>query len=113
MNVSGFNAGYSGSGVKSLIPAKATVKLDVRIVPDQDPREIADIVTAEVERLEPHTALSCLAQMAPYRVSATENPVSRTVLEVLASTYGTDPIVYPSLGASLPTGELIDVLGVR
>lgn len=40
-DVVGIGAGYQGEGVKTIVPAVATLKVTFRLVPDQDPDEIA------------------------------------------------------------------------
>jgi acetylornithine deacetylase/succinyl-diaminopimelate desuccinylase-like protein len=37
INVNGFHAGYSGLGTKTILPRKATAKIDVRFGPDMEP----------------------------------------------------------------------------
>lgn len=39
-NIQGITTGYQGEGNKTVIPARATAKLDFRLVPDQDPDDI-------------------------------------------------------------------------
>ena len=39
--VTGIQAGYSGEGMKTIVPATATLKITFRLVPDQDPAVIA------------------------------------------------------------------------
>ena len=46
LEVNGINGGYSGDGFKTVIPAKATAKISCRLVPDQDPEEIASLVSS-------------------------------------------------------------------
>ncbi len=40
-NIDGFITGYVGPGTKTVLPAEASVKLDFRLVPNQDPLKIA------------------------------------------------------------------------
>lgn len=40
--VTGIDAGYGGEGMKTIVPATATVKVTFRLVPDQDPTAITD-----------------------------------------------------------------------
>jgi len=46
-NVAGFVSGYVEKGVKTVLPAKALVKIDFRLVPDMDPQK-------QVQRLKKH-----------------------------------------------------------
>jgi acetylornithine deacetylase/succinyl-diaminopimelate desuccinylase-like protein len=39
--VTGLHAGYGGPGMKTIVPATANIKIAIRLVPDQDPEEIA------------------------------------------------------------------------
>ena len=44
-NISGINSGYTGAGNQNVLPSRAMVKLDFRLVPDQDPDEIFALLT--------------------------------------------------------------------
>ena len=37
-NISGLISGYTGEGAKTIIPSKATAKIDFRLVPDMNPK---------------------------------------------------------------------------
>jgi acetylornithine deacetylase/succinyl-diaminopimelate desuccinylase-like protein len=40
LDVNGITTGYQGPGAKTVIPSKASAKVSMRLVPDQDPAEI-------------------------------------------------------------------------
>jgi hypothetical protein len=39
----GFHGGFGGEGIKTIVPARAFVKIACRLVPDQDPDYIIDV----------------------------------------------------------------------
>ena len=51
LNLQGLWSGYIGPGDKTMTPAEAHARLDIRIVPDQQP---ADIVAAVRAHLDGH-----------------------------------------------------------
>jgi len=46
-NVAGFNSGYLGKGAKTVLPGKALVKIDFRLVPEMNPKK-------QTQRLKNH-----------------------------------------------------------
>jgi acetylornithine deacetylase/succinyl-diaminopimelate desuccinylase-like protein len=53
VTLNGIVGGYSGPGGKAVIPARATAKLNVRLVPDQRPERIEALLRAHVARVVP------------------------------------------------------------
>lgn len=47
--VCGFDAGYTGAGMKTVLPRRARAKVDFRLVPDQDPAEIATLLRRHLD----------------------------------------------------------------
>jgi acetylornithine deacetylase/succinyl-diaminopimelate desuccinylase-like protein len=45
LEVHGIAGGFTGSGAKTVIPAKASAKVSFRLVPDQDPQKVIDAFT--------------------------------------------------------------------
>ncbi|MGO9935031.1 MAG: M20/M25/M40 family metallo-hydrolase [Steroidobacteraceae bacterium] len=50
VNIEGMYAGYTGPGGKTILPAKATVKLDLRLVPDQTAAEAKAKLRAHLDK---------------------------------------------------------------
>ena len=51
LNIDGLYGGYTGPGSKTLLPHKANVKMDVRIVPDQKAEEFKPLMEAHLSKL--------------------------------------------------------------
>jgi acetylornithine deacetylase/succinyl-diaminopimelate desuccinylase-like protein len=103
LTVNGMSGGYDGPGSKSVIPARASAKLNLRLVPDQEPREIARLLRRHVSR-HCSGALRCAV-----RVSSMAWPVyldrRHPALEAAALAYrdsfGTPPVFLRS-GGTIP-----------
>ena len=46
--VNGLLSGYTGQGAKTVLPAKAMAKVSFRLVPDQNPARVAELVRARI-----------------------------------------------------------------
>ncbi len=55
LDVNGIWGGYQKEGAKTVLPSKANAKISMRLVPDQDPKEIARLFTDYFESLAPDT----------------------------------------------------------
>lgn len=55
LEIHGIPGGFTGEGSKTVIPAKATAKVSMRLVPDQDPEEIAVSLERHLRGLCPPT----------------------------------------------------------
>ncbi|MBI4164687.1 MAG: dipeptidase [Acidobacteria bacterium] len=53
LEVHGFRGGFTGEGSKTVIPAVATAKISMRLVPDMDPDEVIRQFTSAVKTLTP------------------------------------------------------------
>ena len=50
LSLHGIEGAFSGKGAKTVIPAKCIGKFSMRLVPDQNPKEIEKLVVAHVEK---------------------------------------------------------------
>lgn len=53
LTVTSVSGGGRGPAARAAIPARASARLDVRLVPDQDPFEVEDALTAHIARVTP------------------------------------------------------------
>ncbi|MFP4623139.1 MAG: dipeptidase [Gemmatimonadota bacterium] len=53
VEVNGLLSGYTGEGAKTVLPSKAMAKVSFRLVPNQDPKTIEEVVRRHVERVAP------------------------------------------------------------
>lgn len=55
LEINGMWGGFITEGFKTVIPSQAHAKISCRLVPNQDPAEIGQLVTAHLQRLAPPT----------------------------------------------------------
>lgn len=111
LNICGFLSGYVGKGMKTVLPSKAMAKVDMRLVVRQDPDDIFEKFVRHVRKYAPDVEVVRLGQMRPSRTPFT-NPYSKPIVEAVKESTGEDPIIFPSLGGSLPDYAFTGILGL-
>jgi len=53
LEVNGIGGGFQGDGSKTIIPSGAFAKISMRLVPNQDPLKILDLLEAHVQKIAP------------------------------------------------------------
>ncbi|HEX3108223.1 MAG TPA: M20/M25/M40 family metallo-hydrolase, partial [Thermoanaerobaculia bacterium] len=89
--VHGLVGGYTGPGIKTVIPPDATVKISCRIVPDQDPKRIMKLVKDFVKQRNPDVKVTPEAAMLPYK-APTEGPLADAVRDAMKFAFGREPV---------------------
>lgn len=112
-NIAGLVAGYTGPGTKTVLPAVARAKMDFRLVPDQDPHDIAQKLRAYLDALGfADVHFSVLGGAEPV-VTPIEEPFVQRVLDIAARFAGKPPSISPLIGGTLPLlGALRRFVGV-
>jgi acetylornithine deacetylase/succinyl-diaminopimelate desuccinylase-like protein len=111
-NLCGIYAGYSGPGIKTVLPAEAMAKLDFRLVPDQDPHDI-------LEKLRSHLDAKGFGDVEivtegpefPARTDP-DDPLVAAVVEAGRQVYDFEPVVKPLMAGTGPMYELCQRWGL-
>ncbi|WP_042224225.1 M20/M25/M40 family metallo-hydrolase [Oceanobacillus manasiensis] len=111
LNIAGFHSGYGGDGAKTIIPSTAKVKMDMRLVIDQDPDDILEKFIKHVNKHAPGVEVVSHGSMKPSRTSP-DLEVVKVVKEAVKEAYHQEPVLQPSLGGSLPDYVWTQILGV-
>jgi acetylornithine deacetylase/succinyl-diaminopimelate desuccinylase-like protein len=110
--VSGFSAGYTGPGQKTIIYKEALAKVDVRLVGGQDPHAVLEAIRRFArERGYDGIEIRALKATPPSR-TALDHPLVPRVKQAVAEGFGRTPLVVPSLGGTTPDYVFTRILGL-
>lgn len=109
-NLCGFTGGYAGPGGKTVIPSRASCKIDFRLVPDQDPHEIANHVRTHLDRLGfEDVEMRVLDSVRP-AMTDVRSPHVRSAVDAARDAWHAEPVVIPMMGGSGPMALFTEVL---
>lgn len=103
LEVHGIRGGFTGEGAKTVIPAVATAKISMRLVPEMDPNEVERQYRAFVKKVTPKgvTTTVRVLSKAPASVVSTDSPFIAAAAEALQQVFGRKT-VYIRSGGSIP-----------
>jgi len=110
--ISGFLSGYTGKGSKTVLPGTAMAKLDMRLVANQDPYEIYDLLRKHLDDngfQDIETELLGPGFPARTRFDA---PIAKVVADTYQELYGQEPAIYPTSAGSGPWYQLCSQFGI-
>ncbi len=108
LDCNGIVGGYQGEGSKTVIPASATAKISMRLVPNQRPEQVVESFQRFVEGRAPvgvRASVRVSAEARPVLVGP-EGPAMQAGREALKEAFGADVAMVRN-GASVPITELI------
>jgi acetylornithine deacetylase/succinyl-diaminopimelate desuccinylase-like protein len=115
LDVNGIWGGYMGEGAKTVLPSKAFAKISMRLVPNQDSKEITRMFIDHFQSIAPKTVK---VNVTPHHggepaVTPTDSIAFKAASEAFREGWGKYPI--PTMeGGSIPIVSLFDkVLGLN
>ncbi len=109
-NIQGIFGGYTGSGSKTILPARATAKIDIRLVHAMTAEDTIARVKAFFAERGIEAEFQITGETEEYKLSP-ENPVVQTAIQAARQAYGLEPVVWPMLEGSGPMYLFPEVLG--
>jgi acetylornithine deacetylase/succinyl-diaminopimelate desuccinylase-like protein len=103
LELNGIWGGYQGEGAKTVIPSKAFAKFSTRLVPNQNPDKIAQLVEKHIRKLLPktvHCKFEVLSKGKPW-AAPYHNPIFQKAQAALEKGFG-KKAVFIREGGSIP-----------
>jgi acetylornithine deacetylase/succinyl-diaminopimelate desuccinylase-like protein len=114
LEVNGIWGGFQGEGVKTVLPSSAHAKISCRLVPDQDPGQIVNLLSTHIEKHTPPgvkvTIIPNPSTADPYLIPY-DHPGNQAAVDVHKELFGKEPY-YARMGGSIPVcGIFLKELG--
>ncbi len=94
LNIDGFHAGYGGPGTKTILPRRATAKIDIRFGPNMEPEEVVE----KLRRYLLHQGFDDIEVRVRDSYPWSKTEFSEPIVQKMVRTYrvhGVDPEVWP------------------
>lgn len=115
LDINGIWGGYTGEGTKTVLPGKAFAKISMRLVPNQNPQKIAELIGNYLQKMAPKNVkikVDYLHGGEPY-VCPVDNIAYKAANMALQKVYGKQAVPFRS-GGSIPIIATFEkVLGIK
>ena len=109
LEINGIFGGFSGEGIKTVLPAEAGAKITCRLVPNQEPEEIVALLRAHIEKHKPagvEVTISEFDKGRPY-LTPFDHPLIQAAGRSYEKVYNV-PTAYTRGGGSIPIVAAFD-----
>ncbi|HZY11114.1 MAG TPA: dipeptidase [Bacteroidota bacterium] len=114
LECNGIWGGFTGQGAKTVLPSKASAKISMRIVPDQNAEKIAKLFTRYIKKIAPRTVTVNVRYVHGGEpvLASLDSPGVRVAISALEKGFNKKP-VYQREGGSIPiVVEFKEILGL-
>ena len=110
--ICGLSSGYQGRGSKTVLPARASAKVDFRLVPDQRPGQVLEQLRSHLDAEGfSDVQIASLGGEPPARTDLDE-PIVDLMVRTAEEIYGQSMQLVPLIGGSGPNYPFIHVLNL-
>lgn len=110
--ICGLTSGYQGPGSKTILPARASAKVDFRLVPDQTPQQVLEQLRAHLDAEGfSDVQITFLGGDPPARTDP-DHPFVDLVVKTAEPVYGQPMQIVPLTGGSGPIYPFVHDLGL-
>ncbi|MDX1413640.1 MAG: dipeptidase [Candidatus Promineifilaceae bacterium] len=115
LDVHGINGGYTGVGGKTVLPSKVHAKISMRLVPDQDPDEIATLFRQYLNEITPPSVKLSIEFIGSAPASITDFNISAMQAAKAAYTdvFGRQPLFIREGGTIPVVSQFQNYLGLE
>lgn len=110
--ICGLTSGYQGPGAKTVLPAKASAKVDFRLVPDQKPEDILRKLRAHLDAQGFDDVQINFLGGEPAARTDPDDPFVQTVIQTAEEVYEFPMEIVPMVGGSGPNYPFVHDLGL-
>ncbi len=112
VNICGLTSGYQGPGSKTIVPHRASAKIDMRLVAAQDPDDIFEKFVAHA-KAQGYDDLHIERQGGFYPSrTPIDHPLGEAAARAVRLGFGKDAVLQPCMGGSDPDYYFTHVLGI-
>jgi len=104
LEINGMIGGYTGDGIKTVLPARASAKITCRLVPNQDPQRIIQCVADYINQIAPSTTTVKVIPSEPGAGAVlldVDGVAMQSAAEAYTYAWGVEP-VFERSGGSVP-----------
>ncbi|MFT8493470.1 M20/M25/M40 family metallo-hydrolase [Liquorilactobacillus satsumensis] len=113
LTINGLSSGYEGDGTKTVVPRRAVAKLDCRLVPNQEPAKIAELIQQQlIKNGFADVKLHYNTGESAFRTDLND-PFVKLNVAVAKEVYGaSNYVVVPNMPGGGPAKQFVDELAV-
>ena len=109
LNVSGLYSGYTGKGSKTIVPSEAGAKIDIRLVPGQDPRIVLGNLVNYIKLRGYDDVEIHVESMYKSGFTKPDEDIVRASFDAGKQVYGVEPQLLPMAAGSGPIYIFTDI----